>query len=240
MYTAAIVYFWVFANIYSKKKFKESTGKKIIPVLFSYWGTFKYCNAPIYTCGDIDKLIKSLRLYRSYNSTAIDDCIEGEYNGLNLKIVELDLQDKAEDSAEQIFDGLMMEVDIYKNFTSHTIIKPDKAFRETRELKRVILEDPEFEKEFDVYSNDQVDSRYILTTAFMRRLVELKMSVKKRVEVVFYNQKAYFFIDYREDKFELPINKPVTDMQHYQNILLDLVRILRVVDTLKLEQNIGL
>ncbi len=234
---------YAIAGRWAKGKFKESTGKKIIPTLFSYWGTFKYCGHPNYTQDGIQGLMRLLKLYPRHDDIVIDDCIKGEYNGLKLKITELDISYETGSGKSRrvvrVFDGLMMEVDIHKRFTSHTVIAPDGTGGAPG-FQRVKLEDPEFEREFDVYSNDQIDSRYLLTTAFMRRLVELKMSAKKRVEAVFYGQRAYFFIDYEEDKFELPLNKPVTDMQHYQNILLDLARMLRIVDTLKLEQNIGL
>lgn len=38
----------------------------------------------------------------------------------------------------------------------------------------VRLEDPEFEKIFVVYSSDEVEARYILSTSFMERLVEFR------------------------------------------------------------------
>lgn len=236
---------WSIVKKWIRKKFKESTGKGIIPTLFSYWGTFKYCTSSTYTKNGAYNLLGELEVYQRYDDIEIDDCLKGRYNGLDLMITELDVSyvvnTGKSTSRVQVFDGLMMEVDMNKNFTSHTIIRPDKTYISFGgHLKRVALEDPEFEKEFDVYSTDQIDSRYILTTAFMQRLLEFKRTVNKRIEVVFLEQKAYFFINYGEDKFELPLNESVLEMKHYQNILLDLARMLKIVDALKLEQKIGM
>ena len=36
--------------------------------------------------------------------------------------------------------------------------------------KKIRLEDPEFQKQFEVYCDDQITARYVLTPAFMQRL----------------------------------------------------------------------
>jgi hypothetical protein len=41
-------------------------------------------------------------------------------------------------------------------------------------LEKVKLESIDFENRFIVYSNDQVEARYILTPSFMERLVKLE------------------------------------------------------------------
>ncbi len=81
-------------------------------------------------------------------------------------------------------------LDMNKNFSGKTIVKRDtgiignwftKKFRRkldsyasrSKLLKSVKLEDPIFEKKFEVYSSDQVEARYLLTTSFMERILEL-------------------------------------------------------------------
>ena len=43
----------------------------------------------------------------------------------------------------------------------------------------VKLEDPEFEKSFVVYSGNQTEARYILSTSLMRRILDYKVNCKK-------------------------------------------------------------
>jgi hypothetical protein len=62
--------------------------------------------------------------------------------------------------------------------------------------KRVKLENIEFEKEFDVYCDDQIESRKLLTPSFMYRLVDYvnKISRNRVYELYFHNN--YFYVKY--------------------------------------------
>ena len=70
--------------------------------------------------------------------------------------------------------------DFNKNFNGHTVVLPDTAEKILGKFGQslqsmssrgelVKLEDPEFEKEFCVYGDDQVEARYILSPALMKR-----------------------------------------------------------------------
>jgi hypothetical protein len=61
---------------------------------------------------------------------------------------------------------------------------------------RVKVENIEFEKEFDIYSDDQIESRRLLTPSFMYRLVDFvnKISRKRVYELYFHDN--YFYLKY--------------------------------------------
>ena len=69
----------------------------------------------------------------------------------------------------------MVHLAMNKTFKGTTIIKRDRGkvanfFRSKMSgLESVKLEDPKFEKLFDVYGNDQIEARYLLTPSFMER-----------------------------------------------------------------------
>ena len=62
--------------------------------------------------------------------------------------------------------------------------------------KRIKLENIDFEKEFDVFSDDWIETRKLLTPSFMYRLVDFvnKISHSRIYEFYFYNN--YFFLKY--------------------------------------------
>ena len=55
------------------------------------------------------------------------------------------------------------------------------------------LEDIYFNKQFNVYSDDEVETRYLLTTTFMERLSNLKKSLKlKNLKCAFIDNQVVF------------------------------------------------
>ncbi len=59
-----------------------------------------------------------------------------------------------------------------------------------------------FEKEFVVYSNDQIEARYILTHTLMSKLLHLKKKSKHPLYVSFLDGNIYMAIEYNKDLFE--------------------------------------
>jgi hypothetical protein len=66
----------------------------------------------------------------------------------------------------------------------------------------VKLESVEFENKFVVYSNDQVEARYILTPSFMERLVKLQDLMGDNTSYSFVNTNVYVAVPIDEDLFE--------------------------------------
>ncbi len=141
-----------------------------------------------------------------------------------------------------IFKGLFMIADFHKHFHGHTIVLPDtaeKAFGgwlgkklQSWNVSRddlVNMEDPEFEKEFVVYSDDQVEARYILSTSMMRRILELKHKFKCGIYLSFLDSKVYIAIYSNKNMLEPKLSQSLLNQgalkRFYDeiNICLDIV-----------------
>ena len=70
-----------------------------------------------------------------------------------------------------------------------------QGFRQKYGAKFVHLEDPEFEKLFVVYADDEVEARMILTPAMMRRLTELRKSFSRDLMLSFNGDMFYYASD---------------------------------------------
>jgi len=104
-----------------------------------------------------------------------------------------------------IFKGLFFIADFNKDFQGTTVVLPDTAEKllgllgkklQGMNLARgqlIKLEDPEFEKEFVVYADDQIESRYILSTSLMRRITDFKKKTDKRIFISFVASKVHDF-----------------------------------------------
>jgi hypothetical protein len=93
---------------------------------------------------------------------------------------------KTETHYQTIFCGLFFSADFNKHFAGHTLVQSGGAGL-LGGLRRglVNLEDPEFAKRFTVTSSDQVEARYILSPALMRRLLELRQRFDTKVQAAF-------------------------------------------------------
>jgi hypothetical protein len=74
--------------------------------------------------------------------------------------------------------------------------------RENSKLEQVNLEDPEFDEIFKVYSNDQVLSRYVLSTGMMQRIKDFRAKTGKEVFLSFKDSYMYLSIPYERPLLE--------------------------------------
>lgn len=109
-------------------------------------------------------------------------------------------------------------------------------------LDIVKLEDTELNKHFNVYSTDQVESRYLLTPSFITRFKKLKTAFgTEKIKCAFFNNKIVFAISAKEDFFEVgdlytSMNDPKAIFKLYNEI----TAIEDMIDHFKLDEKIGL
>lgn len=131
-----------------------------------------------------------------------------------------------------------------KEFTSHTVITPDKFFHNSPlpDLRHTTLEDVEFEKKFDVFTNDEVDARYLITPSFMQKIKAMKTAFKAdKVQCAFYGNLLLVALSTNKDLFSLcSLVKPVDDPKQYFQMYEEIVSIIKLIDHFKLDQKIGL
>lgn len=117
-----------------------------------------------------------------------ENYIEGKYKDNHIRLSEIEIirpgdKDKNE-SDTTIFEGLYIVAEFNKDFKTKTMVQEDVLEswfgyfgQSVQDLfsfgKLVKLENPEFEKHFAVYADDQVEARYLLSLTMMEKLVEL-------------------------------------------------------------------
>lgn len=132
---------------------------------------------------------------------SFEDHFIGERHGSVFELYEAKLEQRRRDNKRtywvKVFQGLLVRIEFPRTVEGVTVITRDKGFfnmfeswgRKTfgsKKLERVGLVDPKFEKIFEVYSTDQVMSRYLLTPTFMERLLALEAAVEgKKVRAAF-------------------------------------------------------
>lgn len=117
------------------------------------------------------------------NETSCEDGLEGAIRGVSFRFTEALVvrrrRDKDGDTRRTTrFRGFLMSVAVPKAFSGRTVLYRNSLLPRAitdlfSGLDSVRLEDPDFERRFDVVSSDQVEARYLLTGTMMRRFTDL-------------------------------------------------------------------
>lgn len=129
------------------------------------------------------------------------------------------------------------------NLNIQNMSDPKEWFYKRHKLEPVELEDPEFQKMFDVFAQDQVEARYLLTTSFMERFKLLTKAFNtSAIRASFLDNTITIAVPSMDrDMFTLgALNDSMTDTTAIQEFFKEFISILSLVDLLKLDQKIGL
>ena len=171
-----------------KTSFKQSVVREVVE---SYLDGIQYnptgcVNRGYYTLSNL--FLKGVDRYRG------EDHVRGKKDKTEFEFSELHTEYKTTTRTKNgtrttfhtIFKGVFFIADFHKDFQGRTFVLPDtlegilgKFGQKLQSINfscpdLVKLEDPEFEKEFCVYADDQIEARYILSTSLMRRILDYK------------------------------------------------------------------
>ena len=184
-------------------------------------------------------------LLPGYDRAATEDHVLGEVDGVPFELAEAFLEKKVRrdkrDDYDLVFRGLVARYAFPKRFAGRTIVRDDRGFLNALGHagaggERVHLEDPRFEERFDVFSSDQVEARYLLTPAFMERLVRLADASDGPMQAAFDGNDLLLVIDGRRGYFAQP--SPWRDLRqsdHIRSFVEDIAFIREIAETLKLD-----
>lgn len=203
---------------------------------------------------------KKSRLYRKkYDRFCGEDYVSGmlgrtaiEFSELHTeyKTVTRDSKGNRTENWHTIFQGLFFVADANKHFKGSTYILPDsKGFFSsigkmyTEKLgkvgDRVGLENPEFEEHFEVYSDDQVEARYLVSPTLMQRILDFKQqSGGLHVSLSFVDGCLYVAIPNNKAYFEPKLFESAASFQLVEGIYNDIQFITGIVDDLGLNTRI--
>lgn len=189
-----------------------------------------------------------------------EDLIQGKYGKTFLQLAEVDAEERRtrrdskgnrETYYVTIFDGLLLIADFHKHFHGRTFIFPDHSEKTFGNFARffqkmggrsdtnlIRLEDPEFENAFSVYSTDEVEARYILSTAMMRRILDMRKRFGKDIRIGFKASSLVLAVPHNRPYLEPDTSTPATDVQQIRGMLFELKYFLDTVEELDLNTRI--
>lgn len=116
-------------------------------------------------------------------------------------------------------------------------------FSKKTPMSNMQLEDPEFNKKYDAYTQDQVEGRYLITPTFMERFKNLHTSFgTNKAKCAFFDNKIMFALSTKKNLFELAggifssLKNPKQTKIFYEEIS----AIYDLIDYFKLDEKTGL
>lgn len=137
-----------------------------------------------------------------------------------------------------IFKGFFFIADFQKDFAGRTLIYRNSWFKLCAGLQRVKLENPVFEKNFDTYSTDQVEARYILSPGLMEKILDLDRKFPGKIILSFYKSQVIIAIPESANHFEASIWKSQLHQNHIQQEFTTLCKLTGIIKDLNLNLRI--
>ena len=228
-------------------EYRKLLKEKIIPKILSLYGKFYFSDSKnAIPLSDIHSMgfFHSDGVNPDTNLKCDDDVIIGTYKGVNILINECKLAYATQKSSETVFAGLILKIQMNKEFKGKTFIGPRWYINRLWKFEPVKLESVELIKNYEVYSTDQIEARYILTPALIDRLyhivkyfrgVRTKQSEDANIKQVenfggwiyggfcaaFIGGYIYIFIQNDENLFDISFEVPLSGADEKKFTLLD-------------------
>jgi hypothetical protein len=188
-----------------------------------------------------------------------DDLVSGKVGATRIEFSEIkseykttstDSKGRSQTHWHTIFKGLFFTADFNKHFKGETVVLPDTAERlfgllgqklqslNTFRGKLVKLEDPEFEKLFVVYGDDQIEARYILSMSLMERITQFKKKTKRPIYLSFVGSRVFVAVSYTKNLFEPRMFSTLLDFAPIREYFEDLQLAVGIVEDLNLNTRI--
>lgn len=225
--------------------YKRKAKNQVMPEFIRYFGDFEYA----FMKSIDDMTIEKSMLFKEYNTHLGDDYFCGCFQDVGMiiseeKLLFIEHREKTT-SVQNIFSGILILLEMNKNFSGQTVVLKDKgifnAFNQMKGLQKVALEDSLFEKEFEVYSNDQLEARYLLTTAFMERMLKVRQAYKSnKIQFSFFDNKLLIAIDAKKNMFEsTSLFRKTTDRKLIDETFEQFISVMAIIELLKLDRHTG-
>ena len=196
--------------------------------------------------GVSEELFRNSGLFTSPDRYHAEDLIEGCLDKTSFICSEVHAEERRARSTkngvqyywEDIFKGFLFIADFHKEFQGETTVLRDSFFKIKMGASRVKMENPDFEKVFDVFSTNQIEARYLITPSMMERMLKLDSNFKKGVTISFRNSMILVAIPDSKNRFEADVWSSLSDMSILKSDFVVLQSLLEIVDELNLNTRI--
>ena len=226
-----------------QRQLQQAIGDKILGQAYPNW-TFQADE-------HLDlQTFEAMGVANGYKLREASNLITGQFGDTAFTFCHLLVYGQEKEESDPFFNGLLLVFDYHKSFKGKTVVVRDSAQailgtylgKKVQEfgrkgLKLVYLEDPVFEQLFAVYGDDQITSRYILTTSMMENLITLRYKYGEEIAFSFIDGKVAVAIDHVY-LYKTYIESPIHLEAAVDQFLRPMEMVRDVIETLQLNTRI--
>lgn len=251
----------------SKSRFRNRVKSVLFSEIFKFFGDYVYNperrGESLIGGSTIDEVYRKFIIMPTFAMREAEDFVSGNYKGVDLQFEELSIFSNAkaigtksfsnlQESRKTLFRGAVVILSFNKKFSGQTVVRSSSGKvvdfinsaldGNISSMQKVELEDPEFGKMFEVFSENQIEARYLLTTSFMERLKNLSGFFQcTGVKVNFCENMLLLMFDGSANLFEPgSIFKEINLVDQCRTALDQMGMIFEIIEILKLDQRTAL
>lgn len=192
------------------------------------------------------EVFRETHLVPRHGSRTLRHRISGRYDEVDFSVAECEITQTSSSgettTTTTVFHGLLFHLSCPREFRGQTVVGRDAGRLNTflRNLgnrgKQVKLDDPRFEKLFNVYSTDEEEARALLTQPLLERVMALAEHVgEKAMELAFVDNKLLLTNRVTQSPLNKGSDLSVTDSRRVELMLEEICLIYDVIDVMHLE-----
>ena len=232
-------------SYYTRKQFLTERKDAFLSKLLAFLGTFKKEQETINANFLENSLLFNQKAFSFRGVQEFEESFTGHYKSTKFSVAETLLQYKKKRKkayyTTTVFDGVVIAIDLKKNIVDHTLCYNEKFTFNFKhlfdDLDEVELEDEEFMKEYNIYSNNQIEARSVLKPVVMERIKKLKTTFNtKRIDIAIFNNHLMLAIHTTKNLFEpFGVFKSLYGMKNYFKFYDEIHSVCALIDTLEID-----
>lgn len=196
--------------------------------------------------GISESVFENCGLFASPDRYHAEDLIQGCLGKTSFSCSEVHAEERRTQATKNgvrhywvdIFRGFLFIADFHKDFQGETVIRRNSLFKIGMGASRVKMENPDFEKVFDVFSSNQVEARYLITPSMMERMLKLDSIFKGGITISFRHSTILVAIPDSKNRFEASVWTSLNDRSLVESDFALLRSLLAIVEELNLNTRI--
>lgn len=216
------------------KNFTSKINSNLIKSFLDFFGGFIHLTKK----GPDKKVLAHSMLFEDFKKIHYRHCFKKNYLGMDVQISELDLENK---DKEDIFSGIVVELQLTKNFFSQTIITEHKFSQSgfvsnvLKNMPKSTIQDTGLAALFDLYTKSEGEGKMVARNAVLNQLSQLKSAYKSHDIRAYFGQNSVIIAipSIRESLTFGELQTTISDNGKLEKLFAEFIEVLITADALR-------